>query len=63
MPGSSAGIHTWAGFDGRVNALVRALRKTTPNNWNRYWQDRAFWTIWRNGEGAGHWRGGGLNCF
>ena len=44
-------------------ALVRALRKTTPNNWNRYWQDRAFWTIWRNGEGAGHWRGGGLNCF
>jgi len=44
-------------------AIVKALRKTTPNNWNRYWQDRAFWTIWRNGDGAGHWRGGGLNCF
>ena len=43
-------------------ALVRALRKTTPNNWNRYWQDRAFWTIWRNGEGAGHWRGGAFSC-
>jgi hypothetical protein len=44
-------------------ALVRALRKTTPNNWNRYWQDRAFWTIWHKGDGADHWRGGGLNCF
>jgi hypothetical protein len=44
-------------------AIVRALRKTTPNNWNRYWQDRAFWTIWHNGDGAGNWRGGGLNCF
>ena len=44
-------------------AIVKALRKTTPNNWNRYWQDRAFWTIWNDGNGAGHWRGGGLNCF
>jgi hypothetical protein len=44
-------------------AIVRALRKTTPNNWNRYWQDRAFWTIWHQGDGAGNWRGGGLNCF
>jgi hypothetical protein len=40
-------------------ALVEALRKTTPNNWNRYWQDRAFWTIWRDGAGAGHWGGAG----
>ncbi len=39
-------------------AIVEALRKLTPNRWNRYWQDRAFWTIWRNGEGASHWRGG-----
>ncbi len=43
-------------------ALVKALRQTTPNNWNRYWQDRAFWTIWRGGDGAGHWRGGSVNC-
>lgn len=43
-------------------ALVKALRQTTPNNWNRYWQDRAFWTIWHGGDGAGHWRGGGINC-
>jgi len=38
-------------------AIVEALRKITPNRWNRYWQDRAFWTIWRHGEGARHWRG------
>jgi hypothetical protein len=44
-------------------AIVKALRKTPPNTWNRYWQDRAFWTIWGNGRGAHHWRGGGLNCF
>ena len=41
-------------------AMVEALRRTTPNNWNRYWQDRAFWTIWRAGAGAGHW--GGQGC-
>lgn len=38
-------------------AIVEALRKLTPNRWNRYWQDRAFWTVWRHGEGASHWRG------
>ena len=39
-------------------AIVKALRKMTPNRWNRYWQDRAFWTVWRNGAGARHWHGG-----
>ncbi len=43
-------------------AIVAALRETTPNNWNRYWQDRAFWTIWHAGSGAGHWNGGSHNC-
>jgi hypothetical protein len=42
--------------------IVRALRKTNPNNWNRYWQDRAFWTIWRHGAGKGHWGGGAHSC-
>ncbi len=42
--------------------IVEALRRTTPNNWNRYWQDRAFWTIWRNGAGAKHWAGGAHSC-
>jgi hypothetical protein len=31
--------------------------------WNRYWQDRAFWTIWRKGKGKSHWRGGAVKCF
>ena len=38
--------------------IVQELREQTPNKWNRYWQDRAFWTIWRNGEGSRHWNGG-----
>ena len=42
--------------------IVQALRSTTPNTWNRYWQDRAFWTIWRDGAGSGHWRGGAHSC-
>jgi hypothetical protein len=43
-------------------AILKALRKITPNKWNRYWQDRAFWTIWRDGAGARHWRGGAHSC-
>ena len=42
--------------------LVQELRKTPMNQWNRYWQDRAFWTIWRNGAGANHWSGGHFSC-
>lgn len=42
--------------------IVQALRSTNPHTWNRYWQDRAFWTIWRDGAGAGHWRGGAHSC-
>jgi hypothetical protein len=43
-------------------AILRALRELTPNKWNRYWQDRAFFTIWRDGAGASHWRGGAHAC-
>jgi len=43
-------------------AILRALRQLTPNKWNRYWQDRAFFTIWRDGAGASHWRGGAHAC-
>ncbi|MDA3022084.1 MAG: hypothetical protein O2943_05385 [Actinomycetota bacterium] len=42
--------------------IVIALRKKPTHQWNRYWQDRAFWTIWRHGEGKSHWRGGARNC-
>ncbi len=40
--------------------IVQLLRTMTPNKWNRYWQDRAFWTIWRGGAGSQHW--GGARC-
>lgn len=43
-------------------AMVRALRDVPPDKWNRYWQDRAFWTIWAGGKGKGHWRGGAWKC-
>ncbi len=48
--------------DAGVN-LIKQLRKTPMNNWNRYWQDRAFWTIWANGQGKSHWRGVSSRCF
>ena len=43
--------------------LVQKLRKTPMNQWNRYWQDRAFWTVWRNGNGKHHWNAGRGRCF
>ncbi|MFN8159192.1 MAG: peptidoglycan-binding domain-containing protein [Candidatus Nanopelagicales bacterium] len=43
-------------------SLMAKLRTTTPNRWSRYWQDRAFWTIFNHGAGASHWAGGYVNC-
>ena len=43
--------------------LVQKLRKTPMNQWNRYWQDRAFWTVWRKGNGKHHWNAGRGRCF
>lgn len=34
---------------------IRELRDQPIHTWNRYWQDRAFWTVWRYGDGAHHW--------
>ena len=42
--------------------LMANLRRTTPNRWSRYWQDRAFWTVFNHGSGASHWAGGYVNC-
>jgi cell division protein FtsN len=44
-------------------ALLDGMRKQPTQTWNRYWQDRAFWTIWRDGKGKGHWSGGAWGCF
>ena len=46
-----------------VVAVVKQLRKIPTQQWNRYWQDRAFWTIWRNGKGKHHWRTSYRPCF
>ena len=42
-------------FGAQAAATVAKLRKVPTQKWNRYWQDRAFWTIWRNGHGRSHW--------
>ncbi len=34
---------------------IKALRNKPIQEWNRYYQDRAFFTAWDNGRGADHW--------
>ena len=41
---------------------IRALRKKPIHKWSRYYQDRAFWTAFRHGDGAHHWYYGGSPC-
>lgn len=43
-------------------AIVKDLFTKKSHLWNRYWQDRAFWTIWAKGEGRRHWRSDVYNC-
>jgi hypothetical protein len=40
--------------DGLINE-IRALRHKPIQEWNRYFQDRAWYTAWDNGSGADHW--------
>jgi len=42
---------------------MKALRKKPIHKWNRYYQDRAFFTAWRHGEGKDHWSLQGKECF
>lgn len=44
--------------EARKNGLVKQvdkLRNKPIHEWSRYWQDAAFWTVYRNGKGAKHW--------
>jgi hypothetical protein len=43
---------------------IKDLRDRPIATWSRYWQDRAFYTAWRHGAGAHHWRttAGGPEC-
>lgn len=43
-------------------AILKELFTTKTHLWNRYWQDRAFWTIWAKGDGRRHWRSDVYNC-
>ena len=40
---------------GGLREEIRSLRVKPIQEWNRYWQDRAFYTAWNNGRGADHW--------
>lgn len=42
--------------------LLQQIRQMPINQWNRYWQDRAFYTVFRKGKGAKHWRSDVYNC-
>lgn len=42
---------------------VRSLRDKPIHKWSRYWQDAAFFTAWRHGEGKHHWHYPGSDCF
>jgi len=48
--------------DGLVNS-IKNLRVKPIHRWSRYFQDRAFFTAWRNGNGKNHWALQGSRCF
>ena len=42
---------------------IKSLRNKPIHKWNRYYQDRAFFTAWRHGKGKHHWYYPGHNCY
>lgn len=46
-----------------LQPTVRGLRNKPIAEWSRYWQDRAFYTVWQHGEGKAHWYHSGIRCF
>ena len=42
---------------------IKSLRKKSIQHWSRYYQDRAFFTAWRHGEGRHHWAYPGSRCY
>jgi hypothetical protein len=42
---------------------IKGLRDKPIHAWSRYFQDRAFFTAWRHGEGRQHWSLQGSRCF
>lgn len=46
-----------------LQSEARKLRNKPIAQWNRYWQDRAFYTAWQHGKGKAHWYHHGIKCF
>ena len=46
-----------------LRSEIRQLRSKPIHTWSRYFQDRAFFTAWRHGEGKKHWALQGSRCF
>jgi len=42
---------------------IKSLRDIPINKWNRYYQDRAFFTAWQHGDGKKHWSLQAHRCF
>lgn len=48
--------------DGHRVREIRRLFDKPIHRWSRYYQDRAFWTAFRHGDGAHHWHYPGSPC-
>lgn len=46
-----------------LRSEIKKLFHKPIQKWNRYFQDRAFYTAWQNGKGAHHWYYPGHNCY
>lgn len=49
--------------EGGNKTEIKALRDKPIHKWSRYYQDRAFFTAWRHGEGRHHWYYPGHACY
>ena len=45
-----------------LSKKIKKLRDKPIDEWNRYYQDRAFFTAWRNSSGMKHWYQFNSNC-
>lgn len=46
-----------------LSAEIKTLFNIPIHRWSRYYQDRAFYTAWQNGDGKHHWFYPGHNCY
>lgn len=46
-----------------LRSEIKKLRDKPITKWSRYFQDRAFYTAWRFGDGRHHWFHPGIKCY